>query len=116
MGAHSLGEVLDLPHFPWFIHLLDRSTSVVLVQLGQEGLAVAEGGHPQPTPPMLHRNVGGKGLFQREGLWLWPSTTLSVITVLWNTAILRPLSAFISLPRLQQRALTPHGSKQGVSP
>lgn len=76
---------------------------------GQERLAVVEGGHTQLDIPIPHRNLGsldgsipkdGKRLFQREGAWLWPSTALSAIIVVWKTLILHPLSAFISLHHL----------------
>lgn len=91
--------------FLQYICLLHRRCGAcsveILVQLerrGQERLAVAEGGHTQLGRPIPHRKLGslvpkgGKRLLQREGLWLWPSSTLSVIVVVWKTPI-RILSA-----------------------
>lgn len=99
--------------FPWYIHLLHQRCGAcsveILVPLGQRGqerLALVEGVHTQPGLLIPHRNLGslapkgGKGLFQREGLWLWPSTTLSLMIVVWKVPTLHPLSVFISLHHL----------------
>lgn len=108
LGHCQAGTAPDLPFFPWCIHLLDQSTSVALMQSGQE--------RSLPAIFPSTQKSGWKGVFQREGLWLWPSSTLAVVTVLWNTPNLHPLSAFTSLHHLQKQAPTPCGNKQRVSP
>lgn len=109
LGHCQAGRAPHLPFLPWCVHLLDQSTSEALVQSGQEGLAVAEGSLPAIFPSS--QKSGWKGVFQREGLWLWPSSSLAVVTVLWNTPNFHPLSALTSLHHLQKQALTPCGNR-----